>query len=440
LVKKASIIFFLLTGLWSCATHQTPPPSLYIGSLPPSIVAELTLEERILAEEVWTDLKQGRGSRAEKTISRLGMDSPIYNVSLGYVNFLMNKLQSAEKFFKKALEERPELALAHAGLAQIYQKSGRDDQAFAALREVLKTEPDNPWAKQQYEAVKNRKMEEAQEEARTSLTEGDTKRAKAALLKALYYSPQHTESHLTLADIYIKENKLQNALVHLKAASTREPGNKEILKKYAETLSQAGQHTKSLAIYEQMLKLDPENKEIKDQIQNLRNRLGIFELPSKYDSISSSNAITREEMAALLAVKFKGIVDEMAASPPIIIDISASWASKFILQITSLQIMGIYPNHTFQPKKTVTRAEMANILSQFTTYLEKKGYKFILQIPPDRIEISDVSPQNYYYQPILKMLSYNIMELSLDRTFEPDSTVSGEQAIKLLDIILALTK
>jgi tetratricopeptide (TPR) repeat protein len=440
LVKKASIIFFLLTGLWSCATHQAPPPSLYIGSLPPSIVAELTLEERILAEEVWTDLKQGRGSRAEKTISRLGMDSPIYNVSLGYVNFLMNKLQSAEKFFKKALEERPELALAHAGLAQIYQKSGRDDQAFAALREVLKTEPDNPWAKQQYEAVKNRKMEEAQEEARTSLTEGDTKRAKAALLKALYYSPQHTESHLTLADIYIKENKLQNALVHLKAASTREPGNKEILKKYAETLSQAGQHTKSLAIYEQMLKLDPENKEIKDQIQNLRNRLGIFELPSKYDSISSSNAITREEMAALLAVKFKGIVDEMAASPPIIIDISASWASKFILQITSLQIMGIYPNHTFQPKKTVTRAEMANILSQFTTYLEKKGYKFILQIPPDRIEISDVSPQNYYYQPILKMLSYNIMELSLDRTFEPDSTVSGEQAIKLLDIILALTK
>jgi tetratricopeptide (TPR) repeat protein len=440
LVKKASIFFLLLTGLWSCATYQAPPPSLYIGSLPPSIVAELTLEERILAEEVWTDLKQGRGSRAEKTVSRLGMDSPIYNVSLGYINFLMSKLQSAEKFFRRALEERPELALAHAGLAQIYQKSGRDDQAFAAFREVLKTEPENPWAKQQYETLKNRKMEEIQEEAKTSLTEGDIKRAKAALLKALYYSPQHTESHLTLADIYIKENKLQNALVHLKAASTSEPGNKEILKKYADTLSLAGQHTKSLAIYEQLQKLDPENKEAQDQIQGLRKRLGIFELPSKYESIPSSDAITRQEMAALLAVKFKGIVDEMTDSPPIIIDISASWASKFILQITSLQIMGIYPNHTFQPKKTVTRAEMANILSQFIIYLVKKGYKFIQQIPPDRIEISDVSLQNYYYQPILKMLSYNIMELSLDRTFEPDSTVSGEEAIKLLDIILALIK
>jgi hypothetical protein len=145
-------------------------------------------------------------------------------------------------------------------------------------------------------------------------------------------------------------------------------------------------------------------------------------------------------MAALLAVKFKGIVDEPADSPPIIIDISTSWASKFILQITSLRIMGIYANHTFQPKKILNRAEVAEIISRFTDYLGKKGFKFIQLIPPDRIEISDVSPQNYYYQSIIKMLSYGIMELTADRSFQPDRTVSGEEAIKLLDILLALTK
>jgi len=102
--------------------------------------------------------------------------------------------------------------------------------------------------------------------------------------------------------------------------------------------------------------------------------------------------------------------------------------------------MGIYANHTFQPKKTLNQAEIAEILSHFTSYLEKKGYKFIQQIPPDKIAISDVSPQNYYYQSIVKMLSYNIMELTMDRTFQPDLTISGEKAIKLLDIILALIK
>jgi len=440
LVRKTLLIFLLMISLWSCATTKVPSASVHIENLPPSIVSKLSLDDRILAEEAWEDLKLGRGSRAEKTITRLGTESPIFSVGLGYVNFLMNKLQAAERFFRKALVEQPELALAHSGLAQIYQKTGQEDRAFAALREVLKTEPDNLWANQQYEALKSRKLEEVLAEAQAALEVDDVKKGKAALLKALYYAPQHTDVHLRLAEIYKTENKLQNALVHLKAASSAEPENKDILRNYADTLFQAGQATKSLAIYEQLIKLEPENEEIKTQIDNLRSQIGILELPSLYDSIPSSKAVTREEMAALLAVKFKGIVDEPKDSPPIIIDIATSWASQFILQITSLRIMGIYSNHTFQPKKTMNRAEIAETLSYFISYLEKKGFKFIQQIPSDKIKISDVTPQNYYYPSIIKMLSLGLMELSMERAFQPDLTLSGEEAIKLLDILLALVK
>lgn len=108
--------------------------------------------------------------------------------------------------------------------------------------------------------------------------------------------------------------------------------------------------------------------------------------------------------------------------------------------MTSIGILDIYPNHTFQPKKIVSRAEMAEILLRFMNHLEKKDFKFIQQIPPDKIEISDVSSHNYYYQPIIQILSYNIMELSLDRSFNPDIPLSGQEAIKLMDIILALIK
>ncbi len=426
--------------LWSCATTQGPTPSLHIGALPQSVVAELSLEERILAEEGWNDLKQGRESKAEKTLSKLGLESPIYAVGLGYINSLSNRLQAAEKFFRQALQYRPELALAHSGLAQIYQKTGQEDQAFAALREVLKTEPDNLWANQQYESLKNRKLEEVLAEAQAALDSDDIKKGKAALLKALYYAPQHTDSHLKLTEIYKKENKIQNALVHLKAANSAEPENADILRNYAETLLQAGQLTKSLSLYEQLYKLEPENEETQDKIEDLRSQIGIVELPPLYDSIPSSEAITREEMAALLAVKFKGILDEPTETPPIIIDTTVSWASPFILQIASLQIMNIYPNHTFQPKKMLNRAEIAEIISRLANYLEKKGHKLIQQIPPDRIRISDVLPQNYYYPSIVRMLSYGIMELTMDRAFLPDQTVSGDEAIKLLDIILALIK
>ena len=439
-MKKALKIPLLFIFFWSCATYKPPPPTLYIESLPSSIVTEFSLEERILTEDAWKNLEQGEGRKAEKIISKLGAQNPFHNVGLAYAYFLQNKLQTAEEFFKAALRAHPDMTLIHSGLAQVYQKTGREDQEFAVYREILKREPEHPWAKQQYEFLKNKKFEEALMEAKAALAEGDTEKSKEAYLKALYYAPQSTEVHLFLAEIYKKENKLQNALVHLQAASSNEAENRVVLKDYAEALYQAAQYTKSLVIYEKLHNLEPENKIIMDRIERIKNRLGIFELPNRYNSIALSEAVSKEEIAALLAVKFKGIVDGISGKPPIIVDIATSWASRFILHMTFLGILDVYPNHTFQPKKILSRAEMAEILLRLISYLEKKGFKFIQQIPPEKIRISDASSHNYYYQPIVQILSYNIMELSPDRAFNPDFPVPGQQAIRLLDIILALIK
>ncbi len=439
-MKKAFKIFLLFIFFWSCVTYQPAPPSLYIENLPASIAAEFSLEERILAEEAWEALNRGEGKKAEKQISKLGAQHPIYNVGLAYAYFLQNRLQKAEELFKAALKDLPNMILIHSGLAQIYRNKGRDDRAFAEYREILKREPEHPWAKQQYEILKNKKYDESLLEAKAAIAAGDADGSKEAYLKALYYAPQSTEVHLVLADIYKKENKLQNALVHLKAASSNEPENAGILRDYAETLYLAAQYTKSLEIYEKLNNLEPGNREIEGRIEGIKNKLGIYELPTRYNSIASSEAVSKEEIAALLAVRFKGILDEVPGTPPIIIDIATSWASQFILQVTSLGILDIYPNHTFQPKKIVTRAEMAEILLRLIDYLKKKGYKFIQQIPPEKIQISDVASHNYYHKAITEILSYNIMDLSLEREFNPDLPVSGQESTRLLDIILGLIK
>jgi Tfp pilus assembly protein PilF len=440
LVKKAFLVILSFLLVWSCATYQPPPPSLYVGNLPQAVVAELSLDERILTEEAWENLRQGRGKKAQKLISKLGTESPFYYVGMGYASFLLNSLRDSQSYFKLALDNYPDMILAHIGLAQVYQKTGQEDLAFVEFREILKQEKDNTWAQQSYDILKERKTAEALEEAETYLARQDMERSKEALLKALYYSPQSTEAHLSLAEIYIKEDNQENALVHLKSASANEPDNREILKLYAETLYQAEDFPRSLEIYEKLLEAEPKNEDIQIRVKALKNRLGIFELPSQYDAIPSTEAVTKEEVAALIAVKFKDILDEPQTQPPIIIDISTSWASKYILKTTTLGILDVYSNHTFQPKKIVTRAEMADLLYRLINYLKRKNHMFISQIPPERIQISDVSPDNYYYQPILRMVSYDIMDLSADRTFNPDLPVSGQQAMRLLDIIMTLIK
>ncbi len=439
-MRNASRLGALAILLTSCVTVAPTPPNLYIENLPQSLVTPLTLEERIQMEEAWDNLRQGWIDKAEKAFLRLGPASPLYNTGLGYVFLLQDDFPSAEGYFKLAVEENPDSLLAHLGLTQVYQKVNDEDKTFNELREVLKIEPTNAWAKQGYEFLKTQKTQQAVETARAAVARGDTESGKESYLKALHYSPDSIPTHLALARIYRDEDRLSSALVHLKAASADEPDNIEILDLYAETLAEAKQYEQSLEIYQRILALDSGNQPAQQQVETLKNRLGIFEIPSLYNEIPLAPAITREDLAALLAVKLKDILGEPSSQPPIIIDISTSWAVKFILKVTSLGLLQVYPNHAFQPKRDVTREELAAALLKAVRYLEGRGHKFIPQIPLDMIQIQDVASDHYTYRTITQILSFQIMELYPDQTFRPDQTVPGAEAVKTFDILLALAR
>ncbi len=438
--KIVPLIFFIACLIGACATYQTPPPNLYIDNLPLSIVTELSLDERIVTEDAWKSIKQGNGNKARKSLSKLDEQSPFYYVGMGYAYFIMNDLALAEDFFKAAQRYSPDMVIVHSGLGQIYNRTGRADQAFAEFREILKQEPEHPWAKTQFQAIKNQKTEEYLSAGISYLEAGNIEDSKEAFLRALYYSPESIQAHLAMADIFQNEDNLENAQVHLEAASQSDPENKEILAKYGEVLFFTSENKKALEIYERLYTEEPDNQDFQQRVEILKNRLGIFELPSQYNAIISSEAISKEEVAALLAVKFKDVLEDPSKTPPIIIDIATSWAADYILKMTSLGLLDIYPNHTFRPKKIITRAETAEILLRLVDYLRDRGFRFIQQIPPESIQLSDVSADNYYYQPILQIISYDIMSLSPDKTFRPDLPVSGQEAVRLFDIILGQIK
>ena len=400
----------------------------------------MSLEERILTEEAWTNLVEGDGDRAKKALIKLGQESPLYYAGLGYALYLLDDIQKAEEFFKAALLTFPDLVLIRVGLAQIYQETGREDSAFTEFRNIIKLDPKHAWAKSRYNAIKSQKTTAALQEAKAYVSAGETEKSKAAYLKALFYSPASVDAHFALAGIYKEENNHQSALVHLKAASTYDPENTEILKLYGEVLFTIQDYKKSLEIYEKLSLKEPDNLQIKDRLEIIKSRLGIFELPSQYDNISISEAVTREDIAAVLGVKFKDILEDPTQQPPIIVDIATSWAAKFILKATTLGLIDVYPNHEFQPKKSLNRAELAEILVRLIICLDEQGHKFIQQVPLDRIQIVDVTPSNYYYQPILTIISYDIMSLYSDKTFKPDTPITGRETINLFDIILALIK
>jgi len=438
-VKKAILPIFLVF-LTACVTIAPPPPNLYLEGLPQSIITELTLEERIRAEEAWEYLRSGWIEKAQREFQRLGESSPVYDIGFGYLSLVQGDYDLAERFFDRVLQNRPRLLLAHLGLAQVYQKIGEEDRTFDKLREILDLDPQNAWAKNMFEQLKAEKTALATASAVEALAAGNRQKAKDDYLRALHYSPESSVIHAALAAIYKEENDLSNVLVHLKAAAESEPGNIRILEDYAATLAQSGELERTIEIYEKILQIDRGNKKAQEQIERLKNKLGLYELPSRYNEIPLSPAITREELAALLSVKLGDILGESGSPPPIIVDISASWASRFILKAASLGLLDVYPNHTFQPRRPLTRADLAEALFRTIKHLEAKGHRFIPQIPPDRIQISDVPEGHPSYEPIRRILSYQIMELLAGRAFRPELPVSGPEAIKTIDILLALSR
>ncbi len=413
---------------------------MYIADLPTSEVSSLSLDERLAVEEAWQFLKQGNADKAIKLFSQLYVENPFHYAGLGYAYYVQNDLTRAEDFFRAAVAQHPDMILGHLGMGQVYQETGREDQAFTEFREVLKRDPEHPWVKPRYEEVKNRKTQEALYEGKTLAAGGDSEAAKTSYLKALYYSPESTDAHKDLADLYLKEKSYDDALVHLKAAAANEPGNEQTLLAYADALFQSDNNAKSLDIYNKVIELDPDNQTAQERIETLKNRLGIFELPSQYDSIPSADAVTKEQMSALISVQFNDVLPDPSHKPPIIIDISTSWATRHILKMATLGILEVFPNHTFQPQRVVTRAELAEILFRLISQLEQSNYRFIQQIPPERIQIADVSPDNFYYRPIVMMVSYDIMSLELGRKFNPEQAVSGQEANRYLSLILALIR
>ena len=413
---------------------------MYIGDLPSTTIIEFSLDERILAEDAWQSLKEGNTSKARKLFIKLGTSNPLYYAGNGYVSFIMKDFLTAEKDFLSALEIQQDMALAHLGLAQIFLETGRTELAFGEFREILKIEPEHPWVRPRYESIKSEKTRELLNEAKTLLASGNLGESKTIFLRALFYTPDSAEAHMNLAQIFIEEKNFEGALIHLKTASQADPDNLELLKLRAESLFQSEDYTASLEIYERLRDNIPDDQDIRSRLVTIKNRLGIFELPSQYDTLPSVETLRKQDLAALVSVKFKDIMTEQIQKPPIIVDIATSWAQKYILKTTSLGIQDVYPNHEFRPGKIINRAEFAETLIRIIDFLKLKGFNFIQHLSPNQIRISDVSPENYFYTPIIKIISFDIMTLQSDRIFGPEKPVSGLEAIKYMDIILALIK
>lgn len=443
-MKRLLLAALVLFGAWSCITFAPAPPAFHMEELSSSLVTRLTLDQRIAADEVWSDLKTGRPDRAQRTLLKLGKDNPVYAVGMGFVDLSQSELAAAEASFKESLARYPDMIPAQAGLAQLYETKGDKGLALAEYLEILKNDPENRWAKPKAEALRGQVAKALLDEASSARAAGKSEEERQALLKVVSVDPESTEANYLLALDAVDRNDTAAAIRHFSAFLEKETTSRE--RKVAAVRALAGLYYKnqefgrSLDYYEKLAELDPQDKDAAGRIEELKTKLGVFELPSQYGLIPSEESITREDLAALVAVKFKDFLNVPERQTEILVDISTSWAQKFIIKVASLAVMSGYDNHTFQPKSVINRAELAETLAALMEFLKGRGVRFVALLDTRKVAIGDVAPDSFYSPAVLKVVACQVMDLTPQRMFEPERIVPGREAIRTLDVLLGLAK
>jgi len=110
------------------------------------------------------------------------------------MNYLkVGQFRKAKEFYLKALEENPNLALAHQGLAECFLEENLVDEAYASSREALELDPKltMPLIMLARIYIKRKQYDEAEE----------------ILLKVLDRDPSDAAANIVLAIAYLAQNK-----------------------------------------------------------------------------------------------------------------------------------------------------------------------------------------------------------------------------------------
>lgn len=137
-----------------------------------------------------------------------------------------------------------------------------------------------------------------------------------------------------------------------------------------------------------------------------------------------ANSISRAEMASLLSRVYDGELKENT-SPTSYVDILAGhWAITSIEKAQLTGLMRGYSDHTFGPNKSITRAEMAAIVSRWLK-LEGTGSSSAKDI------------QGHWAEQAIKLVDQaDIMNGMPDGTFQPNKPLSRAEAVTIVNRIL----
>jgi tetratricopeptide (TPR) repeat protein len=424
---RAGVLALALALAASCAPPPAPPrpPDSAEYLYPSWPVGQLTADQKGRIDKAWSSLVSGETERAEKELQAVLKRDPGLVpavTALAWTRLAMGRIAEASRGFEDVLRRRDDYVPAVAGGAAAAQRAGDAEGALQLYQRAHALAPDDPLVRRRLADARLQVTEKRVAQARSALQAGDVEQAVTGYRSALEAAPEVAGLRLELAELLAGRGQKTAAIEVLEGDPT---GDRQVLLHLGELLTGLKENGRALEVYRRVLAKDPRDEEALRRSQEIRQAMELLEMPEEYRAIASAPRISRADLAALLAVKVTALSRVKAGAPRVAIDISGSWAREHIIKVLSLDLIDVYPNHTFQPGATVRRGELARAVARVLD---------LLRWPPAPTPaLADMTSGNLYYAAAGRVVAAGLMDLSPNGAFEAWRPVSGQEAVDVIE-------
>ena len=426
------LLALLLAGpLAACARPQAPrPPETADFMFPTARAGELTPDEARQIDKAWRDLLAGEVPDAEKTFQKLAGRKPDLvpaQTGLAYARLKIGRLPEAATGFGRVLAARPEYAPALVGAGVTAQKQQDTAAALGYFRRALSAQPGEASLRKRVSELKIAITEKRVAEAHAALEASDPAKAEERYRLALDAAPEVAGVRLELADLLESTGDPSAAADVLEADPT---DDRQVLSRLATLLMGMKQYERSLDAWRRILARDSRDPEALKKSRETIAAIEFARMPEEYQRIPQAARLSRADLAALLSVKLPQLARLPNREPKVAIDISGSWAREHIVSVLALDIMDVYPNHSFQPGAVVRRGDLARAAVRVLDLFRARG--------GEGPAPADMARTNLYFDSAVRVVGAGLMGLTAEGAFEPWRPVSGQEAVEVISGVARL--
>ena len=434
---RSLIIVFALVLAASCAPKTAPPAASPTSPRYPEFVfpkAGVAMSGELLAqhETAWQQLQTGDLKAAERGFTQVAKRSPdVYPAltGLGYTALARKDHKAALEQFNRGLAAQAQYAPALVGRGQAYLAMGDPGRALESFDAAVAVDPTLAAVKHSADVLRLQVMQGGVGAARKAAQEGRLAEARAGYEQAIMTSPQSPFLFREIAVVELKDGRLPAALTHARKAVELEPGDPRNHIAVADVLEALGQVPEAVNALTAALALEP-GEALSRRIESLRERATRAAMPEAYREIETSPAISRAQLAALIATHLGDVVartPERGAA--LMTDVRDHWASDWILAVTRSGFMEVFPNHTFQPNATISRGDLALSVNRILNAIATGKPQLAAKLKGARRRFTDLPPGHLRHAAASVAVEAGVMAPNADGSFQLARPVTGAEAL-----------